>query len=373
MRILITGGHLSPALSVLPLFKKDKVLYVGRKYALEGDSSYSLEYKTIRDLKIPFFAITSGRLQRKFTRRTIPSLLKLPIGFFQSFYILIKFRPDAVLAFGSYVSLPVIITAFLLRIPVVIHEQTMGAGASNRFAGRFAAKICVSWPTSVRYFPKNKIVVTGNPLRQEIIEKQETENGKQETRSLPFVYITGGSLGSHFINDMVKNSIKELSANFQILHQTGDSKKYKDFDSLEKIKGELGENKDNYTVKKFLSPKESAEALASADIVVSRSGINTVCELLYLGKPSLLIPLPFSQNNEQLENARFLKHQGLGEVLEQKNITPENFIKTLENIYNNIGTYKANGVKAKKLIDESSAFKIAEVVKHVYKKKKNKK
>lgn len=367
MKILITGGHLSPALSVIEKLKGEDILYVGRKHALEGDKAFSLEYQTIKNLGIPFFPITTGKLQRKFTRHTTSSFLKFPLGFFQSFFVLKRFKPDVVLGFGSYVSLPIIIISSILKIPVVIHEQTLEAGFANKLSARFAAKICISFESSKRFFPLKKVVLTGNPLRKEIIAVSKMEN-----KGLPLLYITGGSLGSHFINNLVKDTVKKLLKDFQVLHQTGDAKEYQDFDTLLRIKNELPENGENYTVRKFLTPAESAEALKKADLVVARAGINTVSELLFLGKPSLLIPLPFTQNNEQLKNAQFLKTLGLGEILEQKKITTEVFLHTLERMYKNINIYKENSSKSKGLIDKDASSKIAEVVKNVYKKKKNK-
>ena len=380
MKILITGGHLSPALSVINELKNENILYVGRKYALEGDKVFSLEYQTIKNLGIPFYSLTTGRLQRKFTKYTVPSFFKLPFGFSQSLYILKRFKPDIVLGFGSYVSLPVIIAAYFLKIPVVIHEQTLEAGVANKIAGRFAVKICVSWNSSIRFFPKNKTILTGNPLRKEIVEMansihstgsgQEWKMANSQKKDLPLLYITGGSLGSHFINNLIKDSLSQLINKFQIVHQTGDAKQYKDFDNLIKLKEEIGENAKNYTLKKFLSPAETAEYLKKADLVVSRAGINTVTELLFLEKPSLLIPLPFSQGNEQLKNAQFLKRQGLGEVLEQRKATPDIFIQTLERMFDNLGEYKT---QSQDLVGKNTAVKIVEVIKNVYKKKKNKK
>lgn len=374
MKILITGGHLSPALSVIEKLKGEDILYVGRKHALEGDKAFSLEYQTIKSLGIPFFSITTGRLQRKFTRYTIPSFLKFPLGFSQSFFILKRFKPDVVLGFGGYVSWPIIVMSSFLKIPVVIHEQTLEAGMTNKMAARFAVKICISFESSKRFFPIKKVVLTGNPLRKEIIEENQKSKiiNHESKGELPLLYVTGGSLGSHFINNLVKDTVVKLIKDFQIIHQTGDSNKYKDFDTLLKIKNELGEDGENYTVRKFLTPAESAESLQKADLVVARAGINTVTELLFLGKPSLLIPLPFAQNNEQLKNARFLKAQGLGEILEQKKITAEVFLNTLEKMNKNINSYKENSSKSKALVDRDAALRIVEVVKNVYKKKKNK-
>ncbi len=362
MRVLITGGHLSPALSVIDELRKGKneVLYVGRKRALEGDRANSLEYRTITEMGIGFFPIITGRLQRKFTRHTLPSMLKFPVGFSQSFYVLNKFKPDIVLGFGSYVSLPVIIAAYALRIPVVIHEQTFEVGMANKIASKFASRVCISWDSSQRFFPKSKVVLTGNPLRKEILKVSKEEKNKGD---LPLLYITGGSLGSHFINSLVRDSLPDLLKTFRIFHQCGDAKEYKDFDTLEKLQDE------RYEVKKFLTPLESAHLLRDCDMIVSRAGINTVSEIMFLGKPSVLIPIPFSQNNEQLKNAMFVKEHKLGEILEQKNANPASFSDIIEKVFKNINSYK----KPVNYFEEGSAQRIVAVLKNVHKKKKIKK
>lgn len=368
MRILITGGHLSPALSVIDKLRNEEILYVGRKNAMEGESAFSFEYQVITALGIPFVSITTGRLQRKFTRYTLFSLFKLPFGFYQSVKVLKEFKPDVILGFGSYVSIPVIVAGFLFKIPVVIHEQTLEAGMANKIAGFFATKICLSWESSKKFFPVKKIIMTGNPLRKEIFE--ETKMEKEES---PLIFITGGSLGSHFINELVRRSIEKLTKDFEVIHQTGDARKYNDFEKLTKLKNELGESGKHYTVKKFLTPDQSAKYLKIADIVIARAGINTVTELLFLGKPSLLIPLVISQNNEQQKNAQMLKTEGIGEILKQQETTPEGFIQKITDMFKNISTYQENGKKTQRLINKNAAAKVAEVVKNVYEEKKNQK
>jgi len=148
MKVILIGGHLSPALSLLEELKNEEVIFFGRKYSFEGDKALSLEYQLVEELNIPFVSITTGRLQRKLTRHTFSSFLKLPIGFFQSINALIKYKPDVVLGFGGYISIPVILASFVLRIPAVIHEQTLEAGFANKILSRFAQKICISWESS---------------------------------------------------------------------------------------------------------------------------------------------------------------------------------------------------------------------------------
>ncbi len=371
MKIVVVGGHLTPALAVIEQLKNEQILFVGRKYALEGDPALSLEYKTITSMGVPFFEITTGRLQRIFTRYTIPSLFKLPIGFVQSYSILKEFNPDVVLGFGGYLSLPVILSAFFLRIPIVIHEQTLDAGIANRIASKFAQKICISWETSQRFFPKEKTVLTGNPIRAELLKSKQDIPSESKNQKSKVIYVTGGSLGSHVINILVEGSIEKLLQKFNMIHQTGEAKEYNDFERLQALKNNLpGDLKKRYVLKKFLDAWEVSQVITNSDLVVSRAGINTICELMFLQKPSLLIPISFG--SEQTKNALFLKKLGLAEVLSEKNLTSVKFQNAIESMIKNIDTYKRNGLKAKGLIKEDAAKKIARVITYVAAKTSNK-
>lgn len=373
MKIVLTGGHLSPLLAVLEAISSDfEVLVIGRKYALEGDKVQSLEYKTIVDKGINFKSITSGRLQRKFTRHTLFSLLKLPYGFVQSFLILKKFKPDVVLSFGGYVSLPVTLSSFFMRIPVVIHEQTLEAGLANKIASIFAKKVCISFESSKSFFPASKTVLTGNPIRKFRIQNSRLAAKRAEFRiqknNLPLIYVTGGSSGSHAINVLVEGCLEKLLTKYKIIHQTGDAKEYGDFDRLGKNRERLNEQlKSRYILTKFVDPSEVGEIFKEADLVVSRSGANTVSELMFFKKPSLLIPLPFSQNNEQFKNAVFLKETGLSEILDQNKVTSEDIYKKISYMLENPEKYQKLEDKAKKLVIKNAAEKIIDVLNSVVK------
>jgi len=372
MKIVIIGGHLSPALAVFEgLSSNTKVLFIGRKYALEGDNALSLEYITINALNIPFVGLNTGRLQRKLTKHTIPSLFKLPFGFIKSFLTLIKFRPDVVVGFGGYVSIPVVFCAYLLRIPVVIHEQTLEAGFANRLLSRFATKICISWQASQKYFPKEKTVLTGNPIREFRI--QNSEFRIQKEKKLPTIYVTGGSSGSHFINTLIEGCLKELLERYIVIHQTGSAQEFHDFDRLEKLRNSLSETeKERYILRKFIDTSDVGNILSRTSLVVSRSGINIITELLHFEKPSLLIPLPFSQNNEQLKNAKFLEKIGLGKVLQQSELDSKRLYQAIDLMFHNINNYNLVKKELKNLPGENAAQNIIDVINYVRKSKKAK-
>lgn len=344
MKLVITGGHLSPLLAVLDALPSDfSVLVIGRKHALEGDKAVSLEYQALLDRNISFREISAGRLQRKWTQYTLFSLFKFPYGFFQAFIILKEFAPDAVLSFGGYVSLPITLACLLLGIPVVCHEQTLGVGLANRIASIWARKVCISWESSRSFFPKQKTVFTGNPIRKFNPPAGGSEFRIQKTNEkLPIIYITGGSVGSHVINVLVEGCLENLLKKYKVIHQTGDARKYRDFERLEKLKESLGKTlKARYHLTKFVKPEDTGSVLSKADLVVSRSGINTVTELLFFEKPSLLIPLPYSQDNEQLENAYFLRDAGLAEVAFQKNLNPSALFELIVSMIKKKNNYKA--------------------------------
>ena len=359
MKIAIAGGHLTPALSVIEALPKEaEVLYIGRKHALEGDRAVSLEYEVITQKGINFAVLRTGRLQRTINRYTIPSLAKVPIGLAKSILILRKFKPDVVVGFGGYVSFPIVLAAKFLKIPIVIHEQTLEAGAANQFLARFADKICISFETSRKFFPKDKTILTGNPVRDTIVHPSKKFDFGENKE---IVFITGGSLGSHFINLLVEECLTKLLDNYIIVHQAGDSSEFKDFEKLSILKEGLNNNKrGKYILSRFFSPSEIGSIIKRASLVVSRAGINTVSELITLQKPAFLIPIPFSQRDEQLKNAMVLKQLGLGEIVEQKNLNPNLFSDQINKMMEEIKSYKIKDAKTE--FPKNAAEKIVEII-----------
>lgn len=361
MKIVITGGHFSPAYSIIKkLNKKDEILVLGRRYAFEGDKNETFEYKICKENNIPFKNIKAGRLQRAITRHTLPSLLRFPKGIYQARKYLKEFNPDVVVTFGGYIALPVAIAAYILKIPVILHEQTLGVGLSNALISKFASVVLISFESSRRNLKNKNVILTGNPIRDEIFDGQKPEEVES---SKPIIYITGGSTGSHAINSLIKEVLPELLSEYIVVHQTGNSKQFCDFDSLLKFKHSLNPDlQKNYLVKEFFTPQEVGWLFQNASLVVSRSGINTVSELLAFGAVSLLIPLSYGKINEQPENAEFFKKSGLGEYLEQDSITPQKLLVTINDMIRQRKKYIANKKKAQKLIDLNAADKIIDQI-----------
>jgi len=368
MKLIIVGGHLSPALALIEKLRHDKpewqLFFVGRIHSMEGDLSLSPEFKVLPKMQVKFISLTTGRLQRKFTTKTIISLAKILPGLIQAFRIIISEGPQLIVSFGSYQAVPVVIAGWFLRVPIITHEQTVEAGLANKIISKFANKVAVSFKESVKFFPKDKTVVTGNPIRLSIFarlaDSEVLESFFQENQKLKLVYVTGGSQGSHFINQAVFSILPKLLKNFAIVLQTGDSQIFKDYETgvtiVNKLSKELAKR---CHLVKFLTGQDLGAVLNKAYFVISRAGINTVSELAALKKPTIFIPLPFTQKQEQQKNAELLASLGAAVILPQSTLSPEILEKAIDNFSQRLSFYQANAVKARSLVDLDAADKLA--------------
>jgi UDP-N-acetylglucosamine--N-acetylmuramyl-(pentapeptide) pyrophosphoryl-undecaprenol N-acetylglucosamine transferase len=361
MRIIITGGHFSPAYAVIQKIEKDNnILVIGRKHAFEGDKNETYEYRLCIDKGIPFKDLNAGRLQRKFTRYTLFSAAKFPGGIVGALKILHAFKPDVVVTFGGYIGLAVALAASVLRIPVILHEQTLRAGLSSKIIGKFASAVLISFESSRKYFKNEKVILTGNPIREEFFKRTDIKDFKS---SLPLIYVTGGSTGAHAINEVFFELIPQLVKEYTIVHQTGKNTQFEDSKKAYELKTELPRDvQKNYIPRPFFLPEEVSFLFQNAALVVSRSGINTVTELMALGTPGLLIPLPFGQLNEQKENAQLFEKTGGGKYLEQNEMTPERLLATLHAMINEGKGYKKNAGFVNEYIHIDAADKISKII-----------
>lgn len=358
-KIFITGGHLTPALAVIDsLSEKDwNIFYIGRKHSLEGEKALSAEFNSLGNLKnLKFLSITTGRLQRRLSLQTIPSLLKIPVGLIQSLYWLVKYSPDVVLSFGGYVGVPVAIMAWLLGIPIITHEQTIVPSLSSKLIAPLAKKILVSWPQMVDKYQGKDVVLTGNPIRKEVFEINQTDQSKdfqiiKRQTNLPTLYITGGSQGAHSINKIFLEALPKLLPDFLIIHPCGTSQKSNDYENLSNtIKSLPQDLQQRYFLQKFIDGKNIGWVLNQADIIIGRSGANTVSEIAALGKVAILIPLPWSGGGEQQKNAELLEQFQGAKILPQASLTSESLISTISEVRKNQSIFKAGAQKAKQLI-----------------------
>lgn len=344
MKLLITGGHLTPALAIIDKIQsqkqyqnKIKIYFVGRKHTLDTEKTISFEFKEIYLRNLEFMNLEAGRLTRIFNLSSLRGIFKIPLGFINALKILLKIKPDCILSFGGYLALPIAIIGYFMRIPVYTHEQTISPGLANRIIGFFSKKIFYSFEQSLRYFSQKKAIYSGNPIRNNIFFISE-KPFKIKT-DIPSIYVTGGSLGSHSINVHILNILDSLLEKYNVIHQIGDVKEYKDYDECIKARNRLSRKKQEqyFPVKHFLA-REIGFVYSVTDIVVGRAGANTFFELINLKKPAILIPLPWSANQEQQKQAELFASYGLGQVFEQKNKS-EILLEQIESLFRDKAKY----------------------------------
>jgi UDP-N-acetylglucosamine--N-acetylmuramyl-(pentapeptide) pyrophosphoryl-undecaprenol N-acetylglucosamine transferase len=348
MKVLITGAHFTPAAATIEQLKKISradIIYIGRTTTREGDEAKSVESQVLPKMGVKFIPIIAGRLQRQLTVFTIPSLLKIPIGFMQALFFILREQPDVILSFGGYVAVPVVVAGWLFSVPVIIHEQTLLSGLANRISALFADKIAVSFQNT---FKGEKVILTGNPIRPEVVQKPVSKT------KLPTILVMGGNQGSHVINLAVEQCLQKLLKIANVYHQTGDSK-FKDYERLERWSGDPVSSAGKYQIKKWIG-EEYPEVLSRADLVVSRAGINTLSELALLGKPALLIPI---SNREQNKNASFFEGLGLSKTLPQSKLSGEELLKNIKQMLNNLSFLKQKAKEAGKVIIPDAAKRLA--------------
>lgn len=340
-KILVCGGHPTPALAVIDELQKSHPeilpVFIGRKYVNELERTLSYEYKGCLDRRVPFRELQAGRFTRLITKSSLFNVLRIPYGFVQALVIVLQEKPDCVLSFGGYVALPLAFWSWLFHKPVYTHEQTMKPGAANKIIGFFSKKIFVAFESVLNCFPQNKTEWTGNPVR-DVIFIQNTLSFPIDM-SVPIIYVTGGSLGSHSINQHIFSLVEKLLPTFTIIHQTGDVKEYGDVERSRKLKRKFQKIYPNrYIPLPYISDGDIGSVYSKAEFIIGRAGANTFFELIALQKPALFIPLPWSANGEQKAHADFFKEQGIGESFDQKN-NSESLLSTILLFHENVTRY----------------------------------
>ncbi len=364
MKIFITGGHVTPAIAVIEEIQKRlsnlDIVFIGRKYAMEGDTEVSAEYKLISNLGIRFLPLTTGRLQRSFTLTTIPSLLKIPFGLVQALWYVLKEKPAIIVSFGGYIALPVVIAGWILGIPSLTHEQTQTVGGANFWIAKVAKKVCVSYADMIDIFPKGKAVFTGLPIRKELFASSVKPLFTLSSK-YPLVYIAGGATGSEFINQCVFSILPQLLTQYMVIHQTG----YSSYSTaLEKFASLSKDEQSHYHVFPYIKIDELAWVYRAAKLYVGRSGGNTVGELAALSKVALFIPLPSSAQKEQEKNAQWLVNAGSAAILHQEDITqPSRLLEKIGEVLAYYEHYHKKAQEFSKEIPLDGASRIADEIK----------
>ncbi|NMB84408.1 UDP-N-acetylglucosamine--N-acetylmuramyl-(pentapeptide) pyrophosphoryl-undecaprenol N-acetylglucosamine transferase [Candidatus Roizmanbacteria bacterium] len=365
MKILVTGGHLTPALSVIDRIidlgiKNVEIVFVGRKHALSAESSLSMEYQELKKRNIRFIDLAAGRVTRILSIGSLKNIFKVPGGFWEAWKIVYREKPDKILSFGGYIGLPIVVAGYLKKIPVFIHEQTIHPGLANKISGYLASRIFVSFPQTLGYFSGDKTVVTGNPLRREIFRTVKKPFEVKKDR--PVIYVTGGSLGSHNLNQLVGDLVPLLLDRYIVIHQVGNVKQFDDIVRLQKIRSAMPpEKQKNYFIREHFFTDEVGYVFDMADLVISRSGANTFFELIALDKPAILIPLPWSAHQEQQKQAQILNEMGAVEIFYEHGKSVDLY-RLIEKILPKLGDYKSAYKQLNIIYKQDAADKIIEAM-----------
>lgn len=339
-KIILTGGgtagHVIPNLALVPSLRAAgfDIYYIGSKKGIERELAEAAG--------LPYFGISSGKLRRYASLKNATDIFRVIGGLAGAMRVIRKIKPDIIFSKGGFVVVPVIAAAKLLRVKSIIHESDMTPGLANKLAMPFASKVCVSFPETLKHIPKQKGVLTGSPIRPELLEGNK-ENGFKYVgckTDKPVLLVTGGSQGAAAINACVREALPTLLETFLVVHLCG--------------KGNLsGIKQEGYTEFEYVN-EHMADVLAMADIVISRAGANTLFELVALKKPNLLIPLSAkASRGDQIQNAASFAKQGLSMVLPEEEMTQETLLAHINELYKNREIF----VKNMKILDITNGVK----------------
>ena len=323
-----TGGHTYPALTTIRALRARFAESSIRSEFLWVGVAGGLEARICRQEQIPFRAITTGKLRRSPTprelARNVADAFRIPVGMLQAFVIVARTRPDVVLSTGGYVCVPIGVAAWVLRRPLVMHEQIATLGLANRILARLAARVLLSHESSVSHLParaRRRAVVTGNPIRPELLAGDPRRGVTQYGTAAqpPLVLVTGGATGAVQVNDLVARILPDVLPYCHMLHQSGEFGFAQARDAAMGLPEPL---RSRYRVVEYIHD-ELPDVLAAADVVIGRSGASTVAELTALGKACILIPLVPTGGDEQRRTARHLASLGAVRMLTGADATPE--------------------------------------------------
>lgn len=354
MRVIIsaggTGGHIYPAIAIINEIKEkepqSEILYIGTSDRMEKD--------LIPELGIEYKQIEISGLKRKLTLDNIKVLYKFLKAREKCKKIIKEFDPDIVIGTGGYVTGPVIWAAKKLGKKTFIHEQNSVVGLTNKYLTRYANKIGVSFSSTLKFFPKEKVVLTGNPCSQNAINMKKAnkeEYGLSKNKKL--VLIVMGSLGSKTINDKIISFLNEFKTKeYEILFVTGNSY----YEKVKKLK-----TPENVIIKPFIY--EMPSLMKVTDLIITRAGASTMSEITAIGIPAIFIPSPYVTNNHQYKNAMDLVNKNAALIIEEKNFEKDKLINLIDKILSNKDEYQNIKNSLKKLSIKDSSERIYEVLK----------
>lgn len=359
-----TGGHLFPLIAVAKELKNislERGIYDTEIRFYGPKTTDESLYAALAEESIEFESVMSGKLRRYFSIQNPIDMVKFIIGIFQAQWKLFKFMPDVIFSKGGYGSLPVVVVGWLFGIPVIIHESDSIPGLVNKISSRFAKRIAIAFPSSAKYFKNSKVAILGNPTREDLrtgsIEEAKTILKLKNDK--PLILIMGGSQGARAINDLVMTSLDDLLLRYEIILTCGE-RNYEDLFNESEARLKPGQ-KEYFHLYPFLK-SELKHALAAASLIISRAGASSIFEIAYLGKPSIMIPLPNSAQDHQIENAYEYSKFGATIVMEQQNMTPHLFLGNINHILSDENLLRQMSENALKFATPQAARRIAEEI-----------
>lgn len=327
-KIVLTGGgtagHVTPNIALIPHLQEAgfEISYIG--------SYDGIEKKLIADFDIPYYGIATGKFRRYLDIKNLTDPFRVIKGLAEARKYLKQIQPDVVFSKGGFVSVPVVRAAASLKIPCIIHESDMTPGLANKLCIPVAKRVCCNFPETYNMLPRDKAVLTGSPIREELTkgDKIAAFNLCGFSANKPVILVIGGSLGAASVNKAVREALPKLLKDFQIVHICG----------KDKIDNAL-QNMDGYVQFEYVK-SELKDLFAMADIVISRAGANSICEILALRKPNLLIPLSASSSRgDQILNAKSFESQGFSMVIDDDLLTADLLTERVLELYFTRQTY----------------------------------
>ncbi len=334
-KIIMTGGgsagHVTPNLALLPYLKKEgfEIKYIGGKKGIEKG--------IIEEVGIPFYGVSTGKLRRYFDFKNFTDPFKVITGIGQCYKIIRREKPNIVFSKGGFVAVPVVLAAYLNKVPVVSHESDITPGLANKLIIPYCSKLCLTFPEAINHVQKEKAILTGTPIREELFKGRRDQCLKITgfTGSKPILLIIGGSLGSKVLNDAIRNNLKAILSTFDIIHLCGKGNLEK---SLEREAG--------YKQYEYVS-EEMSHFLVGSNLVVSRAGANSIFELLALKKPNILIPLSQkASRGDQILNAKSFQKKGYSCVIPEEELKGDVLKDALQRVYKERERYIATMEKS---------------------------
>ena len=349
-----TAGHFYPLMAVAEQLaldpKRPRLYYI-------GPTPYDAELLRAHDIR--YVSCPAGKLRRYVSLQNVLDIFRTSAGLFVAIWKLYFIYPDVIFSKGGYTSVPVLLAAWVLRIPIVIHESDAVPGRANTLAKGFARYIAIAHDDAAQYFPKEKTALVGIPIRRELLTPHPDPFTFLNIPSdRPLIYVTGGSLGAERINNLILAALEELLPHYTIVHQSGVAH----HDALTLTAQALitdQELQQRYYVRGSLNAITVNALMTAASLIITRAGSTTLFEIALHGKPAIVIPIPTRVSHDQVQNAYSYARTGAATVMEEANLTEHLLAAEIQTIMNDPERYAAMSNAAKGLAPKGAADKIA--------------